>query len=98
MMWRTSNGDRTLLGAEAELLKRSIGNMVDMALDEGRGSADHWHYGVPVFDRLTWRQQLAVLVDVAEALLSDAVPPPTLTAINEAAIGAAFANIRQLVE
>ena len=97
-MWRTSNGDRTLIGAEAALVRESIAYMVDTLSQEEREGANHWAYDIPVFDRLSWQQQLAVLVDVGEALFCVDVPVPELAAFNEGQFGAIFENIRQGIE
>ena len=96
-MWHTSCGDRTLDGAEAELVRASVGNMVDEIQIEAEGLDGHWTYGVQVFDRLSWQQQLAVLADVGEALLRADVAIMPLHAWNEAAVAAIFANMRVCV-
>jgi hypothetical protein len=97
-VWRTSREERVLRGAEAALLRESIGFMVATIEEEADGHADHWPFGVPVFDRLSCQQQLAMLADVGEALFRDDVPAPELSAVNEGTIGAIFANIRQCVQ
>jgi hypothetical protein len=97
-VWRTSRGERVLQGAEAALLRESIAFMVAAIEEEAYGHADHWSFGVPVFDRLSCQQQLAMLADVGEALFREDVPAPELSAVNEGTIGAMFANICQCIE
>jgi hypothetical protein len=97
-VWRTSRKERVLLGAEAALMRESMAFMWATIEEEAHGRADHWPFGVPVFDRLTCQQQLAMLADVGEALFREDVPAPELTAVNEGTIGAMFANIRQRIE
>jgi hypothetical protein len=86
-MWRTPNGDRTLRNAEATLVRASIAHIVDMLTEEADGLADHWEFGIPVFDGLSWQQQLALLAEVGEGLLREGVCPPELCAMNESAVG-----------
>jgi hypothetical protein len=97
-MWQTSNGIRTLKGAEAALIRESIAHILDMLETEAQGLADHWEFGIPVFDKLSWQQQLVLLAKVGEALLRDDVPPLELTAINEATVGAIYENFLQCVQ
>jgi hypothetical protein len=97
-MWQTSCGERILTGAEAELVRESMAYMVAMLNEEARGYADHWEFGVPVFDRLSWQQQFAVLADVGEALFREDFAPPELSAINEGTVGAIFENVSQCVQ
>lgn len=92
-MWRTPLGDRTLAGAEAELIRESIANMIDMLREEADGLADEWPCGVKLFDELSWQQRLALLARVAGALLKPDAPMPNLSAVNEAAVAAVFAQI-----
>lgn len=97
-MWRTQNGERTLAGAEARLVRESLACMVDMLDQEADGLADHWEFGIPIFDKLTWQQQVAILVDVAAAMLTSEIPPPTLTAMIEGAAAAIYENIEQFLD
>jgi hypothetical protein len=80
---------RVLRGAEAEVFRQALGTLADIirALgDWDDASTD----GPTSFDRLTSLQKLALLADVAEALLLESVLAPELTAINEAAVAAVF--------
>jgi len=48
---------------------------------------------ISVFDDLQHNQKIAVLLGVSKALLRDNVPPPPLTAINEAAVAGVYRNM-----
>ncbi len=96
-MWGTSQGDRTLEGHEAALVRKSVGYLRDMItasidLDEPYVSQ------VGVFNQLQPTQQLAVLHEVAFALLDPKVPIPELTAIREATIYAIYKELVTLIE
>lgn len=97
-MWHTPNEIRTLQGAEAALIRASVAHILDMLETEADGLADHWEFGIPVFDNMSWQQQLVMLAGVGEALLKDDVPAQELTAINEATVGAIYENIVQCVQ
>lgn len=90
-MWRTPLGNRTLVGAEAELIRESVANMADMLQEV----ADEWPCGVELFDELSWEQRLALLARVAGALLKPDVPTPKVSAVNEAAVAGIFAQIHR---
>jgi hypothetical protein len=96
-MWHTPNGDRTLTEAEWALFRVGVERLVDFISDEeqplGLSGTD-----VDVFDDLQPEQRLALLADVAQALRDPALPPPPLTAANEATVAAVFASIRQALE
>lgn len=94
-MWRTPTGDRTLVGAEAALIREAIGYVVDTIRDEAEGDTEIETCGVTLFDELSWRQRLALLVEVTRALLDPRVAAPELSAVNEATVAALFAHIRQ---
>src|SRR5437660_721080 len=96
-MWHAPDGERFLQGAEAELVRRSLANMVDEIRLEAEGLVLHLAYGVEAFDRLPWARQLAGLADVGEALLradAKAMPP---AAWSEAAAAAIFINLRDCI-
>jgi hypothetical protein len=96
-MWRTSQGDRTLEGAEARLVAAAVVDMW-MQLEQDEDSDDPWTWGVPIFDSLQWEQKIVQLAAVANALLQRDVSPMPLHAINEAPIGALFEHVRQSVQ
>lgn len=101
-MWRTRTGNRTLYGAEARLLAAAIAAVLDdlcCQLDTDNEDLDPavWQFGIAVFDELESHQRLAVLHRVATYLLTETVDTLPLNAINEAAIGALFAEVRDQV-
>ena len=75
-MWHTAAGDRTLTGAEAKLLKESLGHVVDM-IERDADIDESWPFDIPVFDSLAWQQKLALLAHVAAALFRDDIPMPS---------------------
>ena len=97
-MWHTPNGDRKLTGAEAQAVRASIGFMIDTLECEGKELAEPWMFDIPVFDNLSWQQRIALLARVGGSLLQDESPPPELTAVNEAAVGAIYENLRHCLQ
>ena len=98
-MWQTPDGDRTLRGSEAQLVRRSIAMMIDdLASVYREWSYMPQDYGVAPFDELTLTQQVALLSDVARHLLTDTVDTLPLTAVTEATVAAVFENIRMQIE
>ncbi|MDF1844796.1 MAG: hypothetical protein P1U77_25570 [Rubripirellula sp.] len=100
-MWHTSRGDRTLCGAEAALVRRAIGNMVDgilMRVDEeledGVIGVDT---GIAVYDMCSTSQRVGLLHQVAKHLLTDTDSALVLSAPLEATIAAIFVDIRDQV-
>ena len=93
-MWHTSEGDRVLGGAEAELFRAGLWALVEQIKDEDELGAC---YCIQLFDELTWSQKLAVLEQLATHLLANETQgpdaAPKLTAVNEAAVGAVFEHI-----
>ncbi len=96
-MWHTAAGDRTLTGAEAILLRESLGHVVDM-IERDADIDESWPFDIPVFDSLAWQQKLALLANVAAALFRKDVPMPELTAVSEAAVAVLFENIAQCIQ
>src|SRR5688572_2502916 len=92
-MWHTPLGDRTLVGAEAELVRQALLDMTELLLEEADELAEYWPCGVKLFDELLWQQRLALLTRVAHALLKADSPMAELSAVNEAAVAAIFATI-----
>ena len=96
-MWRTSTGTRTLVDSEAELIRQLLGyvyfqvNVVCAVADEPFES------GISLFDRLQAPQQLALLAEVGQALLSADQPPPKLSSLREATVGMLFEVLRACV-
>ena len=96
-MWHTAAGDRTLTGAEAKLLKESLGHVVDM-IERDADIDESWSFDIPVFDSLAWQQKLALLAHVAAALFRDDIPMPELTAVSEATVAVLFENVAQCIQ
>ena len=93
-MWRMPDGDRVLTEAEWALFRAGLGLLRDFIEQDISAQTDDAETGVPVFDRLTPEQKLALLADTARALRDPAVPAPHHTAANEAAIMAVFSTLR----
>jgi hypothetical protein len=85
-------GDQTLVIAEAELIRVSVA-IIDRLHEETDGLANEWPSGVRLLDELSWQQRLVLLARVAGALLKPDAPMPNLSAVNEAAVAAIFAQI-----
>jgi hypothetical protein len=96
-MWRTSTGDRTLTGCEAHLVLLGIGHLRDMVTSAVEQGEPH-QTSVDLFNRLQPTQQLAILHEVAFALLRENVPDPELTATREATVYVLFRELLELVE
>lgn len=93
-MWRTSQGERVLTGGEAAAFKAGLSDLVE-DLAEWRHDQST---GVEAFDALSYGQRLALLVDLAGALLNPSVPPPSHTSANEAAVHAIYRQLFTLIE
>jgi hypothetical protein len=93
-MWRTSQGERTLVGAEAKLVRAAVAYVWDILRDDEERPEDAYEWAIPVFDGLQIPQKIVLLAQVGRALLRPEVAPPKLSAINEATIGALFETIR----
>ncbi len=96
-MWLTALGTRVLCGAEWELFRVGLSTLWDeiesQPDDEEPGLTD-----VKSFDCLTRPERLALLAQVGKGLHDKREPCPDLTALNEAAVTAVFAQVRYLVE
>ncbi len=96
-MWQTSMGDRTLAGAEAELVRTMVGFVQDM-ITVGVEIDDPHITEVALFNALQPTQQLAMLHEVAQGLLLDNIPVPELTAIREATVHVLYRELVGLIE
>ncbi|MFT5299776.1 MAG: hypothetical protein ACI87E_003293 [Mariniblastus sp.] len=96
-MWGTSQGDRTLEWHEAALVRKSVGYLRDM-ITASVDLEEPYLTEVNVFNQLQPTQQLAVLHEVAFALLDKEVAIPELTAVREATVYAIFLELNSLVE
>lgn len=97
-MWRTSQGNRILVGREARLFRASLGFLLDTIKQDGDDAPDPWRFGVDVFDDLAYGQKLAILAEVATGLLLPSTGTPRLNAVNEAAVAAIYENLNQCVQ
>ena len=96
-MWETSQGIRTLGGAEAYLVRELVHYLHDQIL-VGIEIGEPHSSDVSVFDSLQPTQQLAMLHTVAEGLLDSTKAPPKLTATCEGTIYAIFRELETLIE
>lgn len=96
-MWETSQGIRTLDGAEAYLVRELVHYLHDQILVAIEIGEPHFS-DVSVFDSLQPTQQLAMLHTVAEGLLDSSKAPPKLTATCEGTIYAIFRELETLIE
>jgi hypothetical protein len=101
MTWHTEVGDRSLKGAEAELIRLSLGILTDQVRCEIEcrhiDSDDTWMVGIPLYDALQPTQKLATLARVGRFLLRDTQQCAPLTALNEACVAALYQNVRDLL-
>lgn len=106
-MWPTSTGNRTLVGAEAQLVAAAIIVMLD-SLDERLCDDDddenaieptaEMQLGIAVFDSLTIPQRIGTLHHVTKYLLTDAFPESEDTsAVDDATIAAIYSEIQDQV-
>jgi len=91
-MWHTANGTRTLTGAEARLIGDTAWSLVD-AIRAAKQLGSGAEFGIVLFDRLTWQQQMVMLRDVLTPLLDSSVGPPSPTALKEATVAAIYAQM-----
>jgi hypothetical protein len=64
----------------------------------GSNPKHDWWTGVDLFDELQYPQKIALLWQVASALLQENTPALKLTGVNEAAVAAVYAHIRLLID
>jgi hypothetical protein len=92
------DANRVLTEAEWTLFRTGLDLLRDSIEEDIRSETDDAETGIPVFDRLTPEQKLALLADTAQALRDPATPMPHHTAANEGAIAAVFSMIRVELE
>ncbi|TWU60984.1 hypothetical protein V7x_52950 [Crateriforma conspicua] len=95
-MWPTTEGVRTLVDAEHDLIRGLAGMMVDQLVAEGQQRSAPYEYDIPLFDQWDWRQRLWILDQVVRPMLGSD-PAPDAAAIWEAAIEAIFAEAGDLI-
>ena len=100
MTWEASEGDRSLTGCEAELVREALAVMVDRVSEnlDYRDVHPRWDFGVALFDELTPTEQVSVIQQVAAHLLTRTPQTLELTAVNEAAAYAIFRTIATEIE
>ena len=81
-MWRMQDANRVLTEAEWSLFSTGLDLLRDTIEEDIRSETDGADTGIPVFDRLTPEQKLALLADTAQALRDPATPMPHHTAVN----------------
>ncbi len=90
-MWNTTYGERTLVGAERQLVVTeswTLSDAISDAASEGGVSL-----GILLFDRLTWQQQMFLLDRVMTGLVDPTIPAPPTTALLDATVGAIYAQM-----
>lgn len=92
-MWDTPSGARTLSSPEANLMRAGMEVLVDELKDDCSPD-DGLQRGIPLFDDLSRQQRLALVAQVASALLKADVEAPSPSAITEATVGVIFETIR----
>lgn len=96
MTWQTSEGDRYLIGEEADLLRDALAVMLDrihQSLTDGP-----FVLGVDLFDTMQPTQQLAATSMIVKHLLLPTPTTPPLTAVHEATVYAAYRLVLQEIE
>ena len=96
-MWATTQGDRTLIGPESVLVRKSVDYLRDM-ITVGIDLNEPYQTEVEIFSELQPTQQLTILHEVAFALLDPDCPTPELNAIREGTVYALYREIVSLVE
>ena len=70
MTWQTPDGDRVLCGAEGELVRDVLAVTVDQIAENLHHDQRLFTFGAAAFDAVTSTEQLAVVKDIAEHLLT----------------------------
>jgi len=95
-MWNTTFGERTLVWAERHLVAAeswALSHVISEAASDGGAS-----FGILLFDRLTWQQQMFMLEHVLAALVEPTTPAPSNTALLEAIVAAIYAQMVNSVQ
>lgn len=95
MTWQTPGGNRAFGGSEAELVRDVLAAIVDRISGNLRYGAEEpvFQFYVALFDSLTPTEQVSVVKEVAEHLLSETATTLELTAINESAVYLIFQTL-----
>ncbi|MGY8769325.1 MAG: hypothetical protein ACKVH8_12980, partial [Pirellulales bacterium] len=92
-MYRTSTGERSLKGKEAEVFKYMLSMMLDEfdpAVEWNITDPDMTTYGITAYDEMSFGQKLWSLNLVSKSLLVEPVPYPPLVAYVEATVATVF--------
>lgn len=92
-MWNTAIGKRILVGAERRLIMNAAWGLTDSISTEATFN-DNVQFGIVLFDRLTWQQQMLMLEKVLTPLLEPSIPAPQSTALFDATVAAIYAQLR----
>ena len=95
-MWNTALGERTLLGAERRMFVSSAWGLADSI--SANSPEDNVQFGIVLFDRLTWQQQMLMLEKVMTAMVDTTIPAPPSSALLEATVAAVYAQLRTSLE
>ena len=96
-MWNTVIGERTLVGAERRLIMNTGWGLAD-AISATAMCNDNVRFGIVLFDRLIWQQQMLMLEKVLKPLLEPTLFAPQSTALLDATIAAIYAHMLESVE
>lgn len=97
-MWRMHDGDRVLTEAEWEVFATGLDMLRAQIETDISAQADDVDTGIPVFDRLTAEQKLALLAEVARAVRDLTISMPHHTAANEGTIMAVLGSFRDMLQ
>lgn len=92
-MWNTAIGKRIFVGAERRLIMNAAWGLADSISTEATFN-DNVQFGIVLFDRLTWQQQMLMLEKVLTPLLEPSIPAPQSTALFDATVAAIYAQLR----
>ncbi len=91
-MWNTPYGERTLIGAERQLILTSGGVLSDF-ISAASECDEGIRYGIVLFDRLTWQQQIMMLEKVMAQLTDPKMPAPRTTALLDATVAVLYCQL-----
>ena len=86
-----------LIGAEATLIRSALTRIAEQIVEE-RNDGYPQPFDIPVFDELGASHRLQLLELVATYLLTPTSEPLKLTSLNEATVGAVFAQVKLSVD
>ena len=95
-MWNTAMGERTLHGAERRMVMSAGWGLVDFI--SVAAPDDKAMFGIVLFDRLTWQQQIMMLEKVLTALVEPTIPALQSSALLDATVAAIYTQVHTSVE